>query len=157
MFRQYGEVNNARALVREIIYKRVKQPINTVNEFIGIITKLAPSRKENKYLAQVFQALRIEVNNELEVLKEMLQDAVKVIKPGGRIAVISYHSLEDRLVKYFMQAGNFQGEQQKDIYGNIIRPLEPVNRKPIIPGDLEIKENKRARSAKLRIAEKHGE
>ncbi|MEM9328905.1 MAG: 16S rRNA (cytosine(1402)-N(4))-methyltransferase, partial [Bacteroidota bacterium] len=114
----------------------------------------APRGKEWKYLAQVFQALRIEVNDELGAVKELLLQSAEVLKVKGRLVVISYHSLEDRLVKNFVASGNFHGKLEKDFYGNILRPLRPINRKPIIPSEVEINENSRSRSAKMRVAEK---
>jgi 16S rRNA (cytosine1402-N4)-methyltransferase len=125
-----------------------------VNDLKNVLANLAERGKENQFYAKVFQALRIEVNDELNALKQLLKQSAEVLKPGGRIAVISYHSLEDRLVKDFFRSGNFEGELVKDIYGNVQSPLEPVNKKPIVPNEEEIKKNSRARSAKLRIAEK---
>ncbi len=154
IFGMYGEIKNARTLAEAIVGFREMTPIKKVSELKSILEKYAPRRKENKYFAQVFQALRIEVNDELEALKEMLETSVEALNQGGRLAVISYHSLEDRLVKHFFQKGKFSGEVEKDFYGNQIKPLDQVNRKPILPTDKEIEENSRARSAKLRIAEK---
>jgi len=156
IFKNYGEINNARKLASEIVQKRTSQPINTTKEFIELLSMLAPKFKEHKYFAQVFQALRIEVNNELQVLKEFLSQAAELLNPGGRLVVISYHSLEDRLVKNFMKKGNFEGELQKDFFGNPLKILTEINRKPITPDTDEIDENSRSRSAKLRIAEKNG-
>jgi 16S rRNA (cytosine1402-N4)-methyltransferase len=154
IFGMYGEIKNAKTLANAIVTSREATPIKTVSELKAVLEKHAPRRKENKYFAQVFQALRIEVNDELEALKEMLLSAVGMLDVNGRLVVISYHSLEDRLVKYFFQKGKFYGEVEKDFYGNVIKPLNQVNRKPIIPTDQEIEENNRARSAKLRIGEK---
>lgn len=120
------------------------------------IANCAERGKENKFYAKVFQALRIEVNDELSALKEMLMQSKDVLKEGGRMAVISYHSLEDRLVKDFFRSGNFEGELEKDIYGNVQSPFNPINKKPIVPDEKEIEKNSRARSAKLRIAQKNG-
>lgn len=158
MFSNYGEVENAGRLAYAIVKARAVKSLETIADLKEAIAGCVRRGKENQYYAQVFQALRIEVNGELDALKEMLEQAVQVLKPGGRLVVISYHSLEDRLVKHFMQKGKFDGEAEKDFYGNLVRPLEPVNRKPILPGEDEINENNRARSAKLRIAEKpeHG-
>ena len=154
VLREYGEVDNAGRLVRAIVEARAEKPLETIDELKSLLGRFARRGKENQYYAQVFQALRIEVNNELGVLKEMLMQAPEVLKEGGRLVVIAYHSLEDRLVKNFMRSGKFEGEAEKDFYGNLLTPLKPVNRKPIIPTEEEIKSNSRARSAKLRIAEK---
>lgn len=154
VFKFYGEIKNARRLAAEIAGARKSKAIKSTAELKGIAAKCAPRAIENKYLAQVFQALRIEVNDEMEVLKDFLKAALEVLKPGGRVAVITYHSLEDRLCKNFFKTGNFEGKTHKDFYGNVIAPLQPVNRKVIVPGELELQENSRSRSAKLRIAEK---
>ncbi|MDW7691264.1 16S rRNA (cytosine(1402)-N(4))-methyltransferase RsmH [Flammeovirgaceae bacterium SG7u.111] len=151
---EFGEVRNARTLAASIMRERVKKSIDTTAELVNVLEKHAPKGKEFRYYAQVFQALRIEVNEEIEALKEMLEGANDVLKPGGRLVVMSYHSLEDRLVKNFIRAGNFKGDVEKDMYGNPIKPLEAVNRKPIIPTNEEIAQNPRARSAKLRVAKK---
>ena len=154
IFKMYGELKNARRLVSEIVSFRNSQLIQTTGQLKEIASKCAPRAIENKYLAQVFQALRIEVNDEMEALKEFLQAALEVLTPGGRLAVITYHSLEDRLCKNFMKTGNFEGKVEKDFYGNQESPFRLVNRKVIIPQPEEIEENVRARSAKFRIAEK---
>jgi len=154
MFGFYGEVENAGRLAKTIVSARKEKPLRTIADLKEAIAPCVRKGKENQYLAQVFQALRIEVNAELDALKEMLEQAAEVLKPGGRLVVISYHSLEDRLVKHFMQKGKFGGDAEKDFYGNLLRPLEPVNKKPILPQEDEIQENNRARSAKLRIAQK---
>lgn len=150
----YGEVTNARTAAEAIFAARHNAPIETVNELKGILMRYAPKHRENKYFAQVFQALRIEVNDELSVLEEFLTQVPEVLNPGGRLVVMSYHSLEDRLVKNFIQKGKFDGETEKDFYGNVIKPLNSVTRKPIEATAEEIAANPRARSAKLRIAEK---
>lgn len=150
----YGEVEQAGRLVRAISEKRKENPIETTGELLNLINRIAPRQKEKQYQAKVFQAIRIEVNRELEVLKDFLKQSLEVLSPGGRLVVISYHSLEDRLVKNFMKTGNFEGDLKKDFYGNPIRPFTEITRKPIIPDDAEIELNPRARSAKLRIAEK---
>ena len=150
----YGEVRNARTLAQAITTARVAHPLRTVEELKKVLRRWAPRGREAKYYAQVFQALRIEVNDELEALRTMLQAAPDLLKPGGRLAVISYHSLEDRLVKNLIQTGNIAGELHQDVYGNVIKPLAAVNRKPITPSPDELAENPRARSAKLRMAEK---
>ena len=154
VFREYGEVDNARGLVSLIIKAREERPIGRSEEFLQVIAPRVPKQKEKKYLAQVYQALRIEVNGELDALKEMLQQAELALRPGGRLVVITYHSLEDRIVKNFLKSGNFEGKIEKDFYGHVKRNFELVNRKVIVPSDEEIERNPRARSAKLRIAEK---
>ncbi|MCJ8209401.1 16S rRNA (cytosine(1402)-N(4))-methyltransferase RsmH [Mucilaginibacter sp. RS28] len=154
IFGIYGEIQNAKSLARTVATARLNTPINTVADLKNAISGLIPRGKENKYLAQVFQALRIEVNQELEALKDFLTQAAEVLAPGGRLVVMSYHSLEDRLVKNFIAKGKFSGEIEKDIYGNDNRPLEAVSRGAITASEEEIKENNRARSAKLRIAVK---
>ncbi|WP_436515650.1 16S rRNA (cytosine(1402)-N(4))-methyltransferase RsmH [Ekhidna sp. To15] len=150
----YGEIRNARTLAREIVNFRMNLPIETNEQLKAIAMKNAPKGRDLKYLAQVFQAIRIEVNEELEALKEFLVQAGEVLKADGRLVVMSYHSLEDRPVKNFINKGNIKGVDEKDFYGNPIRVLDPVNRKPIVPEAAEIKENSRARSAKLRIGRK---
>jgi 16S rRNA (cytosine1402-N4)-methyltransferase len=151
LFMRYGEIGNARQLAAVIVNGRVS-PLSTVEELKYIIKPMVPKKIEHKYLAQVFQAIRIEVNDELGALKTMLRQVPKALKPGGRFVVISYHSLEDRLVKNFIRCGNFDGEPQKDFFGNISSPLEAVNRKAVLPGEEELEQNPRSRSAKLRIA-----
>ena len=155
MFRQYGELANSWLLAGKIIAFRKGKPIVTSNDLKEAISGLIDKRNEDKYLAKVFQALRIETNNELVALKEFLLQSLVVLGKSGRLVVISYHSLEDRLVKNFMRSGNFDGLLEKDFYGNTNAPFTLINRKPIVPDEKEIKENKRARSAKLRIAEKN--
>ena len=156
IFGIYGEIKNAKTLARTICTARLNAPIATVSELKQAIAKQIPKGKENKYLAQVFQALRIEVNQELDALREFLEQAVDILKPGGRLVVMSYHSLEDRLVKNFIATGKFRGEVEKDFYGNQIKPLEALTRKAVTATEEEISRNNRARSAKLRIAEKIG-
>ena len=155
IFGIYGEIKNARTLAHTLITQRLNKPIETVDDLKKAIAKLIPKGKENKYLAQVFQALRIEVNQELEALKEFLEQTVEVLKTDGRLVVMSYHSLEDRLVKNFIAKGKFQGEVEKDFFGNQIKPLESITRKAIVASEEEIRLNNRARSAKLRIAIKN--
>lgn len=155
IFGIYGEIKNAKTLAQTLVTQRLNKPIDTVDELKKAISKLIPKGKENKYLAQVFQALRIEVNQELEALKEFLEQTVDVLKTQGRLVVMSYHSLEDRLVKNFIAKGKFQGEVEKDFFGNQIKPLESITRKAIVASEEEIKLNNRARSAKLRIAVKN--
>ncbi|MBN8821650.1 MULTISPECIES: 16S rRNA (cytosine(1402)-N(4))-methyltransferase RsmH [unclassified Spirosoma] len=150
----YGEITNARTAASAIVSARSNRPLKTVNDLKAALQRLAPRGKENKYFAQVFQALRIEVNEELQVLEEFLEQVPEILKPGGRLVVMSYHSLEDRLVKNFINKGKFQGEVEKDLFGNEIKPLQSVTRKPVEATPDEIARNPRARSAKLRIAEK---
>ena len=154
IFKVYGEVDNAGRLANVIFHSKKEKKINTVNDLKAAIEKCVKRGRENQYHAQVFQALRIEVNKELDALQELLLQSLEVLKPGGRLVVISYHSLEDRLVKNIMRSGKFEGEVEKDFYGNKITPFEQITRKPIVPSDSENEENSRARSAKLRIAEK---
>ena len=154
IFKLYGEVNNAGRLAYEIFHSRKEKQIETVNDLKKTIEKCVKRGRENQYYAQVFQALRIEVNKELDVLKDLLMQSLEVLKPGGRLVVISYQSLEDRLVKNIIRSGKFEGEVDKDFFGNQLTPFKAITRKPIIPSDTEISENSRARSAKLRIAEK---
>lgn len=154
IFGIYGEIQNAKSLARTIATARLNTPIHTIADLKNAISKLIPRGKENKYLAQVFQALRIEVNQELDALQDFLQQSVEVLAPGGRLVVMSYHSLEDRLVKNFIAKGKFKGEVEKDLYGNENKPLDAVSRKAITASAGEIENNNRARSAKLRIAVK---
>lgn len=154
ILREYGDLRNAKKIARLIVTARKTNPVNTTMELKEALTHAAEKGKENKFFAQVFQALRIEVNQELEALKEFLIQATDVLKKGGRLVVISYHSLEDKLVKDYFRSGNFNGNLQKDFYGNPIVPLSVINRKPIVPDEKEIGMNSRARSARLRIAEK---
>ena len=152
----YGEVKNAKTLAQAVVAERASQPFETTEGFTSFLKKYAPRGKDFKYYAQVFQALRIEVNDEMGALEEMLLSAVELLKPEGRLVVMSYHSLEDRLVKNLIQKGKFQGEVEKDFYGNLIRPLEPVVRGAVVADEEEIARNPRARSAKLRVAKKTG-
>ena len=154
IFYKYGELVNSRRIAREIVAARVLKPMATVNDIIDTVGKLAPFRQEHKFYAKLFQALRITVNHEIDYLQEMLQQALSVLNTGGRIVIISYHSLEDRVVKNFMKTGNFEGEEKKDFYGNVETPFRIINRKGTTPGDEEIAINNRSRSARLRIAEK---
>lgn len=154
LFRDYGEVENARRLVSLIVKEREEKEIARSDEFLQVIAPCVPKLKEKKYLAQVFQALRIEVNGELEALEDMLQQAEMALRPGGRLVIITYHSLEDRIVKNFLKSGNFEGKVEKDFYGRVKKSFELVNRKVIVPTEEEVDRNPRARSAKLRIAEK---
>ena len=155
IFRFYGELNNSRALAGEIIRQRASKSIKTTFELMAVLKPFAPKFKDHKFYAQVFQAIRIEVNQELDSLKQLLLQSSELLKPGGRLVVISYHSLEDRLVKNFMKRGSFEGEIQKDFFGNILKPFKELIKHPLVPGEDEIRLNSRARSAKLRIAEKN--
>lgn len=154
IFREYGELRNAKKIANLIGSARKSKPVNTTGELKEVLAPAAERGKENKFYAQVFQSLRIEVNQELDALKEFLVQATDVLKENGRLVVISYHSLEDKLVKEYFRSGNFEGNLQKDFYGNPIVPMRIINRKPIVPGEKEITKNPRARSARLRIAEK---
>ncbi len=154
IFGMYGEIQNAKSLAKTIVTARLNTTISTVADLKNVIAGLIPRGKENKYLAQVFQALRIEVNQELEALKDFLIQSAEVLVSGGRLVVMSYHSLEDRLVKNFIAKGKFSGEVEKDFYGNDQKPFEAVSRGAITASEDEIKNNNRARSAKLRIAVK---
>ena len=154
IFYNFGELTNSRGIAREIVAARIVKPLISVNDIIDAIGKLAPYRQKHKFYAKVFQALRIAVNHEIDYLKEMLEQALSVLNPGGRLVIITYHSLEDRVVKNFMKTGNFEGGEKKDFYGNVETPFRIINRKGTTPGDEEIANNNRARSARLRIAEK---
>lgn len=154
IFYRYGELKNSRKIAASIVKFRESQKIKKTDEFLSILEPYTRRDKEKKVLAQAFQALRIEVNKEMDTLTDMLRQALQVMKPEGRISVISYHSLEDRLVKNFFKTGNFEGRLEKDFYGNSLTPFRLVNRKVIVPSDEEQKANPRSRSAKLRIAEK---
>lgn len=154
IFFQYGELREGRQLARQIIKKRAEQSIDTTLQLSEVLKACLPKGKENKYLSKIFQALRIEVNKEMEVLESFLTQTTAALKPGGRLVIISYHSLEDRLVKNFMRSGNLNGEIEKDFFGNPLTPFKLISRKAIIPDEEEIMTNPRARSAKLRIAEK---
>ena len=150
---QFGEVRNARTLAQSIVTERKTRPIRTIADLLAILEPLIRGQR-HRYLAQVFQALRMEVNDEVEVLADFLEQATASLKPGGRIVVIAYHSIEDRLVKNFFKAGNRSGEPQQDFYGHIFRPYQLITKKALTPTDKEVKENSRSRSAKLRVAEK---
>ncbi len=155
IFREYGEIDNAGRLARQLVASRNEKPVKTIEQFRSAIAPCVPKFQESKYMAKVFQALRIETNNEMDVLHEFLEQSIELLKPGGRLVVITYHSLEDRMVKNFIKSGDFSGKQEKDFYGNVASPLTAINRKVIIPDEDEIERNPRARSAKLRIAEKN--
>lgn len=154
VFYLYGELHNSRRIASVIVKARSIQPINTIEQFIEILKPFFPREREKKEMARVFQALRIEVNKEMQVLKELLFQSVEALNPGGRLVVLTYHSLEDRLVKNFIRSGNFEGKLEKDFYGNVQAPLKAVNNKVITASEEEVGLNPRSRSAKLRIAVK---
>ncbi len=156
MFHLYGELRQARKLASAIVKARAQGAITTVPRLLEVISPLISPRQEKKELAQVFQALRIVVNNEIDALRQLLTQALEVLGPGGRLAVITYHSLEDRLVKNFLKTGNLEGKETKDFFGRSLSPFRLVSSKPIVPDESEIEANPRARSAKLRVAEKVG-
>jgi 16S rRNA (cytosine1402-N4)-methyltransferase len=150
----YGEVKNAKTLAGLIVKQRAIKKFDRINDLIGLLKTVAPRGKEFKYFAQVFQALRIVVNEEMQALEDFLHQCGEVMEKGGRLVVMSYHSLEDRLVKNYINSGKMYGEVEKDFYGNKVRPFEAINRKPIEASEEEVNENNRARSAKLRVAER---
>lgn len=154
LFGMYGELKNARTAAREVVNARAQRKLATTLDLKEALQPIAPRGKENKYFAQVFQALRIEVNEEMQALEDFLHQSGEVIQPGGRLVVMSYHSLEDRMVKNYLATGKVFGEQEKDFFGNVVRPFDPVNRKPIEASPEEVGQNARARSAKLRIGER---
>lgn len=154
VFYLYGELKMSRKLAAWLVKEREKRPIRTIGEFLEVIKPFTAKDKEKKFLAQVFQALRIEVNDEMAALKEMLKQTLQVLKPGGRLVVITYHSLEDRLVKNFLKTGNFEGKSEQDFFGNKQTPFRLLHSKVVVPSAEEIEKNPRSRSAKLRIAEK---
>ncbi len=154
VFYLYGELRQARRIADAVVKAREQEPIRLTSQLLAVLKPFIKASAEKKELAQVFQALRIEVNNEMGVLKRLLEQSVEVLNPEGRLAVITYHSIEDRLVKNFIRSGNVEGKQDKDFYGRVSRPLEAVNNKVIVPGDDEVERNPRSRSAKLRIAER---
>jgi 16S rRNA (cytosine1402-N4)-methyltransferase len=156
IFRTFGELPNARKITDQIMKNRASKKIKTTNQLMEILGNCAPKFKEHKFFAQVFQAIRIEVNQELEVLKSFLEQTEECIKPKGRLVVMSYHSLEDRLVKNYLKRGSIHGEITKDFFGNVLKPFNEVNRHPIVAVEEEIERNTRARSAKLRIGERNG-
>ena len=154
VFYLYGELKVSRKLASLLVRERANRQIRTIEDFLDVIKPFTVKDKEKKFLAQVFQALRIEVNDEMGALKDMLKQSLQVLKPGGRLVVITYHSLEDRLVKNFLKAGNFEGKSEQDFYGNRLTPFRMINNKVIVPSAEEVERNPRSRSAKLRIAEK---
>lgn len=157
MINEYGEVKGAHRIAQAICVSRQSKPITTTGELMKEIAPFAPKFKENKFFAQVFQAIRIEVNDEMNTLKRMIEQTAEVLKPKGRLVVMSYHSLEDRLIKNFMKRGSFDGKIEKDFFGNIQKPFTEIIRKPLVADEKELELNPRARSAKLRIAEKNAE
>jgi 16S rRNA (cytosine1402-N4)-methyltransferase len=156
IFRKYGELDYPGKVAGTICRARSKKTIRTTGDLIEVLEQIAPKFKEHKFYAQVFQAIRMEVNQEMDVLEKFLLQTTEVLKPGGRLVIMSYHSLEDRLVKNFMKRGNLDGSIEKDFYGNVLKPFDEITRKPISPKETEIQQNTRARSAKLRIAVRNG-
>lgn len=154
LFYLYGELKTARRIAAAVVKYRAEKPVAEIADLLEIAKPFVGKDKEKKVLAQLFQALRIEVNDEMRALREMLESALRVLKPGGRLVVITYHSLEDRLVKNFLKTGNFEGKARQDFFGNVESPFRLVNNKVIVPGAEEVERNPRSRSAKLRIAEK---
>jgi len=154
IFKLYGELKNAKQVANRVVYRRADQSIDTAEDLKSCLKSLATNGKHNQFFAKVFQAVRIEVNSEMKVLEDLLLQLPDLIKPGGRIVFITYHSLEDRMVKNFVKSGNIEGVLDKDFFGNLNRPFKEVNRKPILPSDEELERNSRARSAKLRVAER---
>ena len=154
IFNSFADLQNTKRVVTTITNERRKNKIKTTAELVKLLQDLVPPKKKNQFLAQVFQAIRIEVNDEMGALMDMLEQSAKVIRPGGRLVVISYHSIEDRLVKNFIRSGNFEGKVETDVFGVAHLPFKAVNKKPIVPSLEEIERNPRARSAKLRIAER---
>jgi len=154
MFKVYGELSGAGKLAGAIVRHRESHPLKTISQFAQLAGKYSPKHLRSKYLAKVFQAVRIEVNQEMEALEEMLQQAAQALNPGGRLVIIAYHSLEDRMAKNIIRAGNIHGEQDKDFFGNVNTPFKKINNKVITAGEQEIHDNPRARSARLRIGER---
>ncbi|MFN7300240.1 MAG: 16S rRNA (cytosine(1402)-N(4))-methyltransferase RsmH [Bacteroidota bacterium] len=150
IFSRYGEITNARKLAAAVVRARYPEPIGTTGELCEAISQCTPAQTRNKYFSQVFQAIRIEVNGELQALEALLEQSAEVLRPGGRLAIISYHSLEDRMVKQFLASGNTAGKQERDLYGNLQRSFDPLQAKAIVPTDSEVNANRRARSARLR-------
>ena len=154
IFFKYGELKNSKKIAREIVTSRKVKPLSTTGDLISAIRMMIPDKQDHKFFAKVFQALRIAVNHEIDYLKEMLLQALDMLNKGGRLVIVTYHSLEDRIVKNFMRAGNFEGVEDKDFYGNPLTPFRIFNKRGITPGKEEISRNNRARSARLRVAEK---
>jgi 16S rRNA (cytosine1402-N4)-methyltransferase len=154
IFYRYGELRNSRLIANKIVAKRKESPINTTDDLVSTISNLSTERHRNQFLARVFQSIRIEVNDEIEALKQMLLSALELLNPSGRLVVLSYHSLEDRLIKNLMKKGNLEGKVEQDFFGNVIKRLKEINTKVVVASVDEIKKNPRARSAKLRVSEK---
>jgi len=154
IFNSYADLQNTKKVVLTILQARSKKKIDTTKELVDLLSPLVPPQKRNQFLAQIFQAIRIETNDEMGALMDMLEQSAKVLKKGGRLVVISYHSIEDRIVKNFIRSGSFDGELDKDMYGKVTKPFEAINNKPLVPTDEELERNPRSRSAKLRIAER---
>ena len=151
---RYGEIRNARTLADNIIRARIEAPVTKTGELVDILRRFSPARRQNKYYAQVFQALRIEVNDELGALEDLLVQSADLLRKGGRLVCIAYHSLEDRLIKNFINTGSLKGQEDKDVFGHSLKPFRAINKKPILASEDEVRENSRARSARLRIADK---
>ena len=154
IFYRYGELRNSRLIANRIVARRKESPINTTDDLVSTISNLSAERHRNQFLARVFQSIRIEVNDEIEALKQMLLSALELLNPSGRLVVLSYHSLEDRLIKNLMKKGNLEGKVEQDFFGNVIKRLKEINTKVVVASGDEIKKNPRARSAKLRVSEK---
>ena len=154
IFYRYGELRNSRLIANKIVAKRKESPINTTDDLVSTISNLSTERYRNQFLARVFQSIRIEVNDEIEALKQMLLSALELLNPSGRLVVLSYHSLEDRLIKNLMKKGNLEGKVEQDFFGNVIKRLKEINTKVVVASVDEIKKNPRAKSAKLRVSEK---
>ena len=151
---RYGEIRNARTLADNIIRARIEAPVTKTGELVDILRRFSPARRQNKYYAQVFQALRIEVNDELGALEDLLVQSADLLRKGGRLVCIAYHSLEDRLIKNFINTGSLKGQEDKDVFGHSLKPFRAINKKPALASEDEVRENSRARSARLRIADK---
>ena len=151
---RYGEIRNARTLADNIIRARIEAPVTKTGELVDILRRFSPARRQNKYYAQVFQALRIEVNDELGALEDLLVQSADLLRKGGRLVCIAYHSLEDRLIKNFINTGSLKGQEDKDVFGHSLKPFRAINKKPVLASEDEVRENSRARSARLRIADK---
>jgi 16S rRNA (cytosine1402-N4)-methyltransferase len=156
VFYLYGELHNSRRIAKTIVKAREREPFNRIFPFIEVLKPFLNRENEKKDLARIFQALRIEVNKEMDALKSLLEQCLEVLKPEGRLVILTYHSLEDRLVKNFIRSGNFDGKINKDFYGNVLSPLKAINNKVIIADEAEIERNPRSRSAKMRVAELKG-
>lgn len=154
IFKLYGELRNSRRIASALVKARQQKPVDTTERLLEVVAPCVDPRQEKKELAQIFQSLRIVVNDEISALRDLLEASIKVLRPGGRLVVITYHSLEDRLVKNFMKTGNLEGKMEKDFYGRPLSPLRLITSKPIVPGDDEVERNPRSRSAKMRVAEK---